>query len=96
MKANAPEKIYLQVCGDCNANDCENCKFEDLKDNVTWCNYKIFKKDIEYTRTDAFIDKAYEWVSAHILDYAFYEPYLGGVVINHDLFSDLKKAMKGE
>ena len=21
----APEKIYLQVCGDCKDNDCENC-----------------------------------------------------------------------
>ena len=59
MKANeAPEKIYLQVCGDCNDNDCENCKFDDLEDNVTWCKDKIFDKDIEYTRTDAFIEKA--------------------------------------
>lgn len=59
MKANeAPEKIYLQVCGDCNANDCENCKFEDLENNVTWCKDKIFEKDIEYTRTDAFIEKS--------------------------------------
>lgn len=49
----APEKIYLQICGDCNDNDCENCKFEDLEDNVTWCKDKIFRKDIEYTRTDA-------------------------------------------
>ena len=53
-----PEKIYLQVCGDCNVNDCENCKFEDLEDNVTWCKDKIFDKDVEYTRTDAFIEKA--------------------------------------
>ncbi len=57
MKANAPEKIYLQVCGDCNANDCENCKFEDFEENITWCKDKIFDKDIEYTRTDAFIEK---------------------------------------
>ena len=62
MKANeAPEKIYLQVCGDCNVNDCENCKFEDLEDNVTWCKDKIFDKDIEYTRIDAFINKARKW-----------------------------------
>ena len=54
----APEKIYLQVCGDCKDNDCKNCKFEDLKDNVTWCKDEIFDKDIEYTRTDAFIEKA--------------------------------------
>ena len=63
----APEKIYLQVCGDCNANDCENCKFEDLEDNVTWCKNKIFDKDIEYTRTDAFIEKGCEY----LMDYEF-------------------------
>ena len=54
----APEKIYLQVCGDCKDDDCKNCKFEDLNDNVTWCKDKIYEKDIEYTRTDAFIEKA--------------------------------------
>ena len=66
---NAPEKIYLQVCGDCNANDCENCKFEDLEDNVTWCIDKIFDKDIEYTRTDAFIKKACKWLEDNLLEY---------------------------
>lgn len=48
----SPEKIYLQVCGDCNDNDCKNCKFEDLEGNVTWCKDKIFEKDVEYIRTD--------------------------------------------
>ena len=56
----APDKIYLQVCGDCNANDCDNCKFEDLEDNVTWWKDKIFDDDIEYIRKDAFIKKACE------------------------------------
>jgi len=59
MKANeVPEKIYLQVCGDCKDNDCKNCEFAVLEDNVTWCRDKIFEKDVEYTRTDAFIEKA--------------------------------------
>jgi len=36
MKANkALDKIYLQVCGDCNDDDCNNCKFEDVE-NVTF------------------------------------------------------------
>ncbi len=66
MKANeAPDKIYLQVCGDCNANDCENCNFEDLEDNVTWCKDKIFDKDIEYVRKDAFIEKATSYIQQH-------------------------------
>ena len=60
---DAPEKIYLQVCGDCPQDDCDNCKFEDLEDNITWCKDRIFPKDIEYTRTDAFINKAIEWLS---------------------------------
>jgi len=64
----APEKIYLQVCGDCNDNDCENCKFEDLEDNVTWCKDKIFDKDIEYVRKDAFIEKM-----ARFLEYKLYD-----------------------
>ena len=59
----APEKIYLQACGDCNDNDCKNCKFEELEDNVTWCIDKIFDKDVEYTRTDSFIEKACEWLN---------------------------------
>ena len=63
MKANeAPEKIYLQVCGDCPQTDCDSCKFEDLEDNITWCRDRIFPKDIEYTRTDAFIEKAEEYL----------------------------------
>jgi hypothetical protein len=53
MKANAPEKIYLQVCGDCQDNECDICRFEDLEDNVTWCKDKIFDKDVEYIRADA-------------------------------------------
>ena len=63
MKANdAPEKIYLQVCGDCPQTDCNNCKFEDLEDNITWCKDKIFKNDIEYVRKDAFIEKAMKYL----------------------------------
>ena len=53
----APEKIYLQVCGDCPQTDCKDCKFSDLEDNVTWCKDRIFDKDIEYIRTDVFIEK---------------------------------------
>jgi len=66
MKANeTPEKIYLQVCGDCNDNECDNCKFEDLEDNITWCKDRIFKKDIEYIRKDVFIEKAAKWINEY-------------------------------
>ena len=60
----APEKIYLQVCGDyCGyEEDCNNCKFDEMKDDVTWCKERIFDKDIEYIRTDVFILEAEEFL----------------------------------
>ena len=93
----APEKIYLQVCGDCKDNDCKNCKFEDLKDNVTWCEDEIFDKDIEYTRTDAFIEKALFWLKNHYRDYMHnptgkrLEAFFG-----IDMCNDFENYMKGE
>ena len=93
----APEKIYLQVCGDYNDNDCENCKFKDLEDNVTWCKDKIFDKDIEYTRTDAFIEKALAY-----LNEKFYFNNLHYVVQNNtlhcieEMFEDFENYMKGD
>lgn len=54
----APDKIYLQVCGECPEEDCKNCKFEDLEDNVTWCKDRIYKKDIEYISKDALLEWA--------------------------------------
>ena len=54
----APNKIYLQVCGECPEEDCKNCKFEDLEDNVTWCKDRIYKKDKQYIRKDALLELA--------------------------------------
>ena len=62
----APDKIYLQACGDCPQTDCVTCKFEDLVD-VTWNEDRIFPKDVEYTRTDAFIERAWDWIEDNIL-----------------------------
>lgn len=91
----APEKIYLQVCGDCNVNDCENCKFEDLEDNVTWCKDKIFDEDVEYTRTDAFIEKACDAYCKVCGHYAHSVPTH---ICRHDCryFSDFKTYLKGK
>ena len=100
MKANeAPEKIYLKVCGSCETNDCDNCKFEDLEDNVTWCKDKIFGKDVEYTRTDAFIEKALEFLDGCIPDYidlthANVDTFMH--VDNKRFIEDFKNYMKGE
>lgn len=53
MKANAPEKLYV------NSND-----------HLTYNGYYAFTNkmracDIEYTRTDAFIEKACAWLRTH-------------------------------
>lgn len=48
-----PNKIYLQCCGDCPQTDCDECKFEDLEDNVTLCKDRIFDRDVEYISKDA-------------------------------------------
>lgn len=58
----APRKIYLQVCGDCEMKDCDNCFFKDLEDDVTWSKDRTSPRDIEYTRTDAFIEKTVNWL----------------------------------
>lgn len=92
----APDKIYLQICGDCNDNDCENCKFEDLEDNATWCKDKIFNKDIEYTRTDTFIEKACKFLSnaANIPLWEDYDNTFDCDTIK--LIDNFKNYMKGE
>ena len=89
MKANeAPEKIYLQVCGDCPQTDCESCKFEDFEDNITWCKDRIFPKDIEYTRTDAFMKKADEFIGS------FFHP--DDTEFRNCILKKFHKYMKGE
>lgn len=98
-KFTSPENIYLQVCGDCNANDCENCKFEDLEDNVTWCKDKIFNKDIEYVRKGAFIEKVTNFLNYKLDDVVAIR--VSGTIIPHhvakqELIEDFKKYIKGE
>jgi len=84
----APDKIYLQACGDCPQTDCVTCKFEDLVD-VTWNEDRIFPKDVEYTRTDAFIEKAVDWLEDNAINYWGTEAVDNGMMID-----DFKKAMK--
>lgn len=90
----APKKIYLQVCGDCKNNDCKNCKFEDLEVNVTWCRDKIFDKDIEYTRTDAFIEKAVNYLNSKLYDWVQVEHFgtatYPETILKQDFIEDFK------
>ena len=84
MKANAPEKIYLRHNhkGDIGAG---------------WLIFPLTNNDIEYTRTDAFIEKAYSWLKNHYRDYMHnptgerLEAFFGG-----DMCNDFEDYMKGE
>ena len=56
MKANAPEKIYLQE------NTTTDCYGEFWPE---WFEARAKDSDIEYIRTDAFIEKAAKWINEH-------------------------------
>lgn len=53
---------------------------------------------IEYIRTDAFIEKACEWLKTNARDYAFVDTdRIGNVAdIDLELVQDFRKYMKGE
>jgi len=77
MKANeAPEKIYVPTAGD------------ELHYHMT-CPNNDFKESIEYTRTDAFIEKAVDWLEDNAIDYWGTDAVDNGMMIE-----DFKKAMK--
>jgi hypothetical protein len=57
MKVNeVPEKVYIS---DSELNNSEHC--------IIWFKSQQNEKDIEYTRTDAFIDKAWDWIEDNML-----------------------------
>lgn len=86
MKPDAPKKIYVPTC------PLSESGLEEF-----WVNHKTFNDDVEYTRTDAFIEKACEWLSKHFYDgcYQFYDN--DGMWIDADsMIEDFKNYMKGE
>ena len=83
MKANeAPEKIYIHV----RAN-------KEL--GTTWHGKKITNSDIEYIRTDAFIEKACEFLKSYRQDIYDGDGYIAGIV-NDETIEDFKNYMRGE
>ena len=91
MKASeAPEKIYLTTFG---FPICEPIPQESSNPDTVWSEKPYMDADsIEYTRTDAFIEKACEWLSKNSPDYINY-------FISHDFgkfVEDFRKAQKGE
>jgi hypothetical protein len=86
MKTNeAPEKIYIS-----------NFDIETLPKNEQlserWHEVSTQDTDIEYTRTDAFIDKACEWLKEHGGGYWMDDYDLP----TDELVKDFKNYMKGE
>lgn len=76
MKANvAPEKLYLHPT----ANG---------KVAASWLTFPLTDEDIEYIRTDVFIEKASEWIYETLRNTDFYENEIE-LMIN-----DFKKSMK--
>lgn len=81
MKANkAPEKIYLN---DSMTTDTVGELYHE------WFDAKVSDRSIEYTRTDAFIEKAIKFFSPYIQDNS------GGYDIER-VIEDFKNYMKGE
>ena len=78
MKANeVPEKLYID--------------FRDRAESTWRCAYteKTLANDIEYTRTDVFIEKAIEWWMDNFV-------YTDDVEIKYDTIQSFKNYMKGK
>ena len=75
MKANVPEKIYLNPL-----------LMEDWESIVRRCTFERQRdSQIEYTRTEAFIEKARKYIANHFLAPGMY-----------DEINDFVNYMKGE
>ena len=80
MKANeAPEKLYLHPTA-------------KGKVGKSWLTFPLTNEDVEYARTDTFIEKACEWLSKHAKKYYFNKDghYLG----TDELIEDFKLSME--
>ncbi len=85
MEQKYPEKIYLNPL-----------LMEDGESVVRRCTFeRLSGSQIAYTRTDAFIEKAREWIKENLLKHTYV--YEGEVGIGMAVFlEEFKQAMKGE
>ena len=81
----APEKIYLYP------SDRAGEEYED-----EWGDRPWGEGNVEYTRTDAFIEKATKWLMDNIQDYTDDGMGEHSFVLVQDLKENFKKYMKGE
>ena len=95
---NLPDKIYLSF-GEMSEDRFEKSDYKELCEDselVTFREFKFWNADVEYTRTDAFIEKA-----AAYLNEKFYFNNLHYAVENNtfncmeEMFEDFKNYMKG-
>lgn len=83
----APEKIYLQE------NTTTDCYGEFWPE---WFEARAKDSDIEYTCTDAFIEKTCEGIEHLLSGYIIRNFNFGGTYEMETLIKDFKKYMKGE
>lgn len=97
MEANeAPEKIYIQRSNSYNTNI--------LGYDSEWTPIPIINENnVEYTRTDAFIKKACEWIKTNMNDYihVVYDTATGmptneAYIADKKVVEDFVNYMKGE
>lgn len=83
----APEKIYMTP------------SFGE-PDNVLLASFSKshlnYNRDVEYTRTDAFIEKATEWLRKNADNYTWYDEMEGESGMTDEFIDDFKKYLKGE
>ena len=85
MKTNeAPEKIHISIV----PNSLNNYTY------IT-CG-KDFPNAVEYIRTDAFIEKATEWLKKNADNYTWYNEMEGESGMIDEFIDDFKKYLKGE
>jgi len=62
---------------------------------MNWVNYPLEKMQVEYTRTDAFIEKACEFLKSYRQDTPDGTGYIAGIV-NDETIDEFRKYMKEE
>jgi hypothetical protein len=95
MKENeAPEKIYIQSF---NVSE-EDAKFERLLyfDDIWTEEPEPGKENIEYTRTDTFLEKATEWLKKNADNYTWYDETEGESGMIDEFIDVFRNYMKGE
>ena len=87
MKAmEAPEKLYLRKRN--------KLPLEVVRDEWYETDPQSPYGSVEYTRTDAFIKKACEWLKFNLQDYADEDSCRNSVPFDKDVFEAFRKAMK--